>query len=214
MRKLTSAVLVLLGIFPGMIVLADAGAETQLEKLLADFKTLQADVTQLIVESDGGVLEESEIHMLLKRPDGFYWETLTPFPELVVTDGKSLWNYQPDLEQVVIEPWDSGRSELAARLLSGDTANLADEYEVAQRDTDSDEFDEFLLTPKAADSVYRQITLTFRGQALDMIYIDNNNGQKTVWQFTNLVVNAAIEDSRFEFSIPDGVEVIQNSYAQ
>ncbi|MDC0414636.1 outer membrane lipoprotein carrier protein LolA, partial [Gammaproteobacteria bacterium] len=93
-------------------------AMNRLDRLLNDIATLRSDVVQLIVESDGGVLEESEIQMLLKKPDGFYWETLTPFPELIVTNGSTLWNYQPDLEQVVIEDWDSSRSELAAQLLS------------------------------------------------------------------------------------------------
>ena len=53
----------------------------RLDTLLGNIETLAADVVQLIVESDGGVLEQSEIQMLLKKPDGFYWETLTPFPE-------------------------------------------------------------------------------------------------------------------------------------
>jgi outer membrane lipoprotein carrier protein len=159
-------------------------------------------------------LEESEIRMMLKRPEGFYWETLSPFPELVVTDGHSLWNYQPDLEQVVIEPWEANRSELAARLLSGDSTQLSTEYAVSLRDTGSSTFTELVLTPLAADSAYRQITLTFNDRDLDMIHIDSNNGQKTVWQFFNVTSNEDLDDSRFVFQIPDGVEVIQNSYVQ
>ena len=51
-----------------------------LDVLLQDIETMSAKVLQLIVESDGGVLEESEIQMHLKKPDGFYWETIDPFP--------------------------------------------------------------------------------------------------------------------------------------
>lgn len=186
----------------------------QLDSLLANMDTMSADVTQLIVESDGGVLEESEIQMKLKRPNGFYWETISPFPELIVTDGMKLWNYQPDLEQVVIEDWDAGRSELAAQLLSGNTENLADEYHLSRRDQGQNEFSEFVLTPLESDNVYRQITLTFNEQMLDMIHIDSNNGQKTVWQFFNLAVNDAIDDEDFVFEPPSGVEVIINTYVQ
>ena len=214
MRYLISFILFgSLGWLPATAV-ADPEAEAQLDDLLSGLETLQADVTQLIVESDGGVLEESDIRMMLKRPDGFYWETVAPFPELVVTDGHSLWNYQPDLEQVVVEPWESSRSELAAKLLSGDTAGLADEYTVELRNTDGTEFTEFVLTPRAADSVYQQITLTFRNRILEIIYIDSNNGQKTVWEFFDLVANAPLTDSQFVFQIPPGVEVIQNTYVQ
>ncbi|MFT6824870.1 MAG: outer membrane lipoprotein-sorting protein, partial [Pseudohongiellaceae bacterium] len=47
-----------------------SSALDRLDALLGNIETLTADVVQLIVESDGGVLEESEIQMLLKKPDG------------------------------------------------------------------------------------------------------------------------------------------------
>jgi len=193
---------------------SQADALEQLDALLAGIETMTADVRQLIVESDGGVLEESTIRMKLKRPDGFYWETLDPFPELVVTDGTFLWNYQPDLEQVVVENWDASRSELAAQLLSGNTANLTEEYALALRDTGGSEFTEFVLEPLDADNVYRQIVLTFNGELLDMIYVDNDNGQKTVWQFDNHTVNAALADEDFVFKPGEDIEVIENTYTR
>ena len=73
-------------------------AKQKLDELLSGMTTMTSDVRQLIVESDGGVLEESIIRMKMKRPEGFYWETVEPFPELLVTDGRLLWNYQPDLQ--------------------------------------------------------------------------------------------------------------------
>lgn len=191
------------------------GAQTpldELDALLANIRSMTADVTQLIVESDGGVLEESEIRMNMKKPDGFYWETLTPFPELIVTNGRLLWNYQPDLEQVVIEDWDTSRSELAAQLLNGQTQDLGNEYEIAINAASSSENKEFRLIPKATDSVYSEITISFVNAKLDMIYLHSKNGQQTVWQFSNMTHNADLPDSLFEFEPPENVEVIRNSY--
>lgn len=186
----------------------------RLDGLMAGIRTMTADVVQLIVEADGGVLEESAIRMKLKRPDGFYWETVEPFPELVVTDGRYLWNYQPDLEQVVVEDWDASRSDLAAQLLSGNTQELAADYRMSVRDTGDSVFTEFVLDPLDAENVYRQIVLTFNGQQLDMIYVDNNNGQKTVWQFQDIVLNPALTHEEFVFVPTDDIEVIQNTYVQ
>ena len=158
-------------------------AINELDVLLQDIQTMSAKVLQLIIESDGGVLEESEIQMHLKKPDGFYWETIDPFPELIVTNGTYLWNYQPDLEQVVIEDWDNSKSELAAQLLNGRTENIAEEYMVQLiSDNESAEFE---LAPIALDSVYELITISFIASNLDMIHLDNKNGEQTVWQFHN-----------------------------
>jgi len=196
--------------------LAQTGTEVlnQLENFLGGIETMTADVKQLIVESDGGVLEESIIRMKLKRPEGFYWETVDPFPELIVTNGTYLWNYQPDLEQVVIESWDVSRSELAAQLLSGDTENLGQEYLLTLRDSGESEFTEFVLEPRDGDNVYRQIVLTFNGRQLDMIYVDNDNGQKTVWQFSNIILNIPLAEREFVFEATGDIEIIDNIYVQ
>ena len=109
---------------------------SELNSLLQDLDTLSAEITQLIVEPGGEVLEESQILLHVKRPDGFYWETISPFPELLVTNGRKLWNYQPDLEQVVIEDWNPDESELAAQLLYGQTENLAEDYYIVVINSD------------------------------------------------------------------------------
>ena len=180
-----------------------------LDVLLQDIETMSAKVLQLIIESDGGVMEESEIQMHLKKPDGFYWETIDPFPELIVTNGTYLWNYQPDLEQVVIEDWDNSESELAAQILNGRTENIAEDY-LVQLISD-DESSEFELTPIALDSVYELITISFIASNLDMIHLDNKNGEQTVWQFRNIEKNQSLSDTLFVFEPPDGVDVIENT---
>lgn len=193
---------------------AQVDAVQSLDDLLGGIDTLAADVIQLIVESDGGILEESEIQMYLKKPGGFYWETLSPFPELIVTDGRKLWNYQPDLEQVVVEDWDSSRSELAAQLLNGQTENLAEDYSIENVTDPDSEHQEFELTPIADNSVYRLISINFLLSDLESIYLDSKNGQQTVWRFENVERNQVIADSVFKFEVPDNIEIIENSYAQ
>ena len=191
------------------IVKAQSTAINELDRLLQDLKTLSADITQLIVESDGGVLEESEILLHVKRPDGFYWETISPFPELLVTNGTKLWTYQPDLEQVVIENWDPDQTELAAQLLYGQTDNLRDNYYVVA--INSDQTRSFELKPKSADSLYELITINFLNESLDLIYIQSSSGERTAWQFMTSRINVPLGDDLFEFVPPEGIEVINNS---
>ena len=178
-------------------LMAQEGPIGELDLLLRDITTISADILQLIIESDGGVLEETEIKMLLKRPDRLYWETVSPFQELIVTNGEILWNYQPDLEQVTIEEWDSEDSELAAQLLNGRTETLSNDYYVAMINADDNK--SFELSPKMSDSIYDLVTVSFIDDVLDMIHLDGRNGEQTVWQFNNLVMNSLIENNSFEF---------------
>lgn len=193
---------------------AYSSAIGDLDSLLSGIQTLSAEVLQLIVESDGGVLEESTIKMQLKKPDGFYWETLQPFPELIVTNGVKLWNYQPDLDQVVVEDWETDQSELAAQLLSGRTENLQEEYSITADETSSADFAQFKLTPLQSDNVYSSISIRFSHSTLESIVMDSKNGERTVWNFASVTVNAFIDDEVFTFAAPAGIEVIENSYNQ
>lgn len=174
---------------------------------LAAISSLKADVTQLIIESDGGVLEESSILFAMAPPNGFYWETIDPYPELIVTDGKTLWNYQPDLEQVVVEDWDSQNKTLAAQLLSGETDELSASYELQWLL----ESDEFKFTPKDLSDPLSLITISFVSSNLASIFLEEKSGQKTAWIFDNVNTNILLDDGFFKFSIPNDIEVIDNS---
>ncbi|MFT4862302.1 MAG: outer membrane lipoprotein carrier protein [Pseudohongiellaceae bacterium] len=213
MNKTLNVITLASACFTGLSSQALAADSERLESLLSHVTTLTADVTQLIVESSGGVLEESSIKMKLKKPDGFYWETTDPFPELIVTDGVKLWNYQPDLEQVVVEDWQSDQSELAAQLLSGRTDSLNQEYTISLAQIDAGA-ENFTLTPIASDSVYASIAIQFIETQLDAIYINSKNGEQTVWQFFDVKTNVPLSDSEFHFEPPAGIEVIENNYSQ
>ena len=206
------AALLICAFFKGSFAQQEALA--RLDSLLANINSLTADVVQLIVESDGGILEESNIKMLLKKPNGFYWETITPYQELIVTNGIKLWNYQPDLEQVVIEDWDVSKSELAAQLLSGKTENLDSQYIIEELSDTNNDSQEFVLTPVDADSIYTQISINFITSELDLIYLNSRNGQQTVWRFAAIERNQILEDSLFDFQPPAGIEIIENIYVQ
>ena len=212
-RSLSSlnAAILTLALF-GTSALADEHAAQRLIQRMNAFSSLRADVEQLIIESDGGVLETSSIRMLLKKPNGFSWETLDPFPELLVTNGEWLWNYQPDLEQVVIEPWSIEDSGFAARLLAGDSTGLDTDYRISVVEGASAELIDFRLEPVDPAALHSRIDIGFVGEALDSIVLSERSGQRTVWRFTNLVSSPSIEDDEFNFTPPPEVEVINNDY--
>lgn len=201
---LLALTLCLSGFLPAAAVTGgDAGA---LEKLLKDIDTLQSDVRQVIIEADGNVLEESRIRFLLKRPDGFYWETLEPWPELIVTDGETLWHYQPDLWQLTIDDWEQDESELAAHLLSGRFDRLSEDYTVQSHPASTPEQQSFILEPLDPGSVYEQLQLYFENGTLASIDVDQTNGQRTLWEFNDVVVNEPVDDARFRFELPADVD--------
>jgi len=197
------ALAVLSTLFVPCASLADSDdSRALLVEELTALGSLSTDVRQLVMASSGSVLEESQIRFYLKRPDGFYWETLSPYPELIVTDGTTLWNFQPDLFQVTIDDWDASQSELAAQLLSGQGAQALAEYEVTHQAIQSGGT-EYYLDPLDPASLYEEVTLFFDQQGLASLLLVSTNGQRTFWEFSNREFNTTIADSQFQFSVPD-----------
>ena len=210
-RSIATALVLPLLTLGGAMAFAQQAPADKLEELLGSIDTIQADVRQLIMESSGGILEESEIKFKLKRPDGFYWETILPYPELIVTDGVTLWNYQPDLLQVTIEPWNAARSELAAQLLNGRMDEIRADYTITGGAVRDGESWEFFLEPLDDASLYRRVTLYFSGTQLTSIHVDNGNGQRTFWEFFSQEINLPLDDAVFVFVPPEDIDVIDNS---
>lgn len=179
-----------------------SNSRAMLQKELTTLNRLSTDVRQLVMASSGSVLEESQIRFYLKRPDGFYWETLSPYPEVIVTDGTTLWNFQPDLFQVTIDDWDASQSELAAQLLSGQGEQALADYEVTHQPVQSGGT-EYYLDPLDPASLYEEVTLFFDQQGLASLLLISTNGQRTFWEFSDREFNADIADSQFRFSVPD-----------
>jgi outer membrane lipoprotein carrier protein len=48
----------------------------------------------------GVVQQHNEGVLKAQEPNRFYWKTAEPYPQEIVTDGKTLWVYDPDLAQV------------------------------------------------------------------------------------------------------------------
>lgn len=184
-------------------------AVENLTRLLEKIQTIEADVKELAVKSSGGALEESDIKMYFDKPDGFYWQVLSPFEELTVTNGELLWIYDPDLEQVTVEKWHRDDTEVTQQLLSGDIDTLTRDYSIEVLSHVNEEDWEFKLTPVDPASLYRQLSLRFVEAKLQSIHVDYGTGEQFIWTFTALVLNQPIPAARFTFVVPEGIEVIE-----
>jgi len=184
----------------------------ELNGLLRRNQTLSADFNQEVTDGKGRRLHETHGHFWIKRPQLFRWEVAPPYAQLIVCDGKTLWQYDPELSQVVIKPFDARLTETPALLLSGDTARIVEGFRITASDVTlgSQSGRRFELTPKAADSLVSQIELFFAGNQLTGMTLRDSLGQNTRLRFFALTVNGVIEADKFRFEPPAGVDIIRD----
>lgn len=188
-------------------VQADQAAVNRLGSLLDKMDSLDADFQQRILDARGARLQEVDGKLSLKRPGKFYWQTENPFPQTVVSDGSTLWLFDPDLEQVTIQQIDESISRTPAMLLSGDVTSITEKFEVLKvRDSD---IEEFVLRPKEEESLFEELRLNFADQWLVSLLLVDSLGQRTAIELRDVQFNQEQKSGRYTFNVPDGVDVIQ-----
>ncbi len=188
----------------------------ELEELLNGMTSFRAEFRQTVTGHYGEVLQTSTGRMHLERPGRLRWEVDEPYPQLVLADGDSVWVYDPDLEQVTVQPLAETVEGSPAVFLTGHSADLKDHFTVekATDDVGQDGERRFVLAPRGTSAgdtgaMFRHIRLTFSAEgALTGLDVADHLEQVTAIAFTATEVNPVLESSLFDFEVPEGVDVI------
>lgn len=201
------AALVIVSLLMPLAASADSQAASRLAQLLEPLKTYKAHFDQQILDGSGQRLQRAQGTMWLSRPGRFRWEVDAPYRQVVVSDGDKVTLYDPDLEQVSIRPLDTRVTHTPALLLSGSADELTENYRVTRAQQGTAET--FTLVPKTPDTLFESLKLTFHGETFDALRMTDSTGQETQIVFDDVELNPSLEGSRFEFEIPEGVDVIR-----
>ena len=202
--KLNRLPCLLILLAPSCSAFADDAVQ-QLAHKLQTMETITAGFKQTIEDIDGQILQQASGTLQVKRPRRFHWQTQTPYEHLVVTDGKLLWLYDIDLEQVSKQLFSADMDKAPALLLSGEVEEISKQYQVTKISAQ-----QFLLTPRTNDSVFKQLSLKFNGALIALMTMKDSLDQTTIIEFSSVKLNKPIADSVFDFVPPDGIDVINN----
>ena len=204
--SLISAGMLLLVVQPTVAMPPDEA----LARFVDRVETLSADFEQNERDDRDEVLQSSRGHLWLQRPGRFRWEVTEPFSQLVVADGDTLWNYDPDLAQATRRPAREALSGTPAELLAEGTG-IEERFEV--RAADAAPVGEanavVRLLPREDTSDFSAVTLHLREGVPVALIFDDRIGGRTEVRFSNIVLNEAIDAQKLRFEPPEGTEVVR-----
>ena len=186
--------------------LAHAGARDELGIFTQGLKGLDGQFSQQVFDVRGKQKEQSSGRVAVSAPRLFRWEYVKPHPQLIVADGKSVWVYDPDLQQASRRP--QGAEEASSPLaILLDPARLDRDF-VVQEDGTRDGVEWMTLTPRTGEAAFKRARLGFaKGGLSRMEYVDAL-GQRTVVGFGPWKRNPAFAKNTFVFVPAKGVDVI------
>lgn len=183
-------------------------AANKLSELLSHTQTITGSFSQLTLDSTGTQLQEAAGKMVLQRPGLFRWHTDPPLEQLLVSNGKKVWLYDPDLLQVTVQKMDQRLTHTPALLLSGDVSQISENFSITYKEAGS--IIDFVLTPTAKDTLFDTLRLSFRNGVINDMQLLDAVGQRTNILFMNVKINQPVAASQFVFEVPAGVDVIED----
>ena len=188
-------------------------AEQRLNQFFKQVHSMRADFTQSVISDARSSVEKSQGVLQMQRPGKFHWDYKSPYEQQIVADGKKLWIYDVEMEQVIVKSLDLALGDTPAVLLSGD-ATITDKFIVTQI-TENIGGDSSLfwlqLVPKQQEASFEKLLLAFSGSNLQIMELKDAFGQITRLTFANLEQNPDINPSVFNFVAPPGVDVIDEA---
>ena len=181
-------------------------AQQHLETYLKGLTTIKAGFVQTLNNAGGELIEKSEGIMAVERPGKFRLQYQNPYEQLYVADGKNIWMYDRDLEQITVKPQSEALGSTPALLLST-IEPLETNFELRELG-EHEGFFWLELNPKDADSNFDFVKLAMDGDILRAMEMVDGFGQTTRLYFDPMTRNPKLDADVFRFVPPAGVDVI------
>jgi outer membrane lipoprotein carrier protein len=201
-----------------LLVLAAATAPawadglSSLEAFMRNAKTGKADFTQVVTaparEGEAPRSKKSEGTFEFRRPGHFRFVYSKPFAQTLVADGKTLWLYDVDLQQVTARDQAQALGSTPAALVasSADIKALQKDFTLVS-EPERDGMQWVLATPRTRDGQLQSVRVGLKGEQLAALDILDSFGQRSVLSFTGIQTNGPA--ASFAFTPPAGVSVVR-----
>lgn len=200
-----------------VLVIAACGSiaqasESVLRAFFNDVQSMSADFSQTIEDDTGSMLESARGKFYLSRPGRFRWDYdnqdfVDELGQQIVADGSSLYFYDPDLEQVSQRSLNDALSQVPSLLLVQNGSHVDKHFTITEFGL-TDGLSWVSLAPKDEDAAYQKLMVGFKEKVISSLMLYDGLGNSTHLQLTNVKTNPSLNASVFEFSVPEGADLL------
>jgi len=145
-----------------------------------------------------------------KRPGKMLWRYDEPKGQFVLADGKHLYFYQPDQNQVIKSPLKNAfRGDIPLSFLLG-LGNLKKDFNATLKATDETQY-VLRLEPKGEAGGYSEILLGVGKASPDILWVSVRDAANnlTTLRFSGMRKGVGLKDDLFQAQIPNGADIVE-----
>ena len=186
--------------------LAVADGISSLRDFFNNTNSMRAQFSQVVNDKQGRKEQEVEGTMQLQRPNKFRWDYKKPYEQQIVSDGKQVFLFDADFQQVTIRELSKALGSSPAALLAGGEA--VEKSFTLKNATRKDGLTWVLALPKDKDSGFERVLLGFKVEELRKMEMYDSFNHVTHITFTEVERNPALQEATFLFTTPKGADVV------
>ena len=168
--------------------------------------TMRAQFSQVVNDKQGRKIQEVDGIMQLQRPNKFRWDYKKPYEQQIVSDGKQVFLFDTELQQVTIRELSKTLGSSPAALLAGGDA--VEKSFTLKNATRKDGLTWVLALPKDKESGFDRVLLGFKADKLRKMELYDSFNHITHITFNEVERNPVLQDVTFLFTPPKGVDVV------
>lgn len=145
-----------------------------------------------------------------KRPGKMLWRYDEPKGQFVLADGRHLYFFQPDQNQVIKSPLKNAfRGDIPLSFLLG-LGNLKKDFNATLKASEPNQ-NILRLEPKGEAGGYSEILLGASKASSDILWVSVRDAANnlTTLRFSNMRKGVGLAESLFQARIPDGADVVE-----
>ena len=181
-------------------------ATQQLRDFIQHVQSAEGQFTQRTVDAQGQQRPAQTGDFSFKRPGKFKWHVTQPYEQLVIADGQTLLQYDPDLNQLSKRGMDQAIGASPAAILFG-TGQLDEKFELTDLPR-AEGVDWLRAKPKSAESGFDYVDIGFADAKPVYLVVLDGFGQQTRIELAQLKTNLALDLTTFQFTPPADVDVV------
>ena len=185
---------------------AAADGVSSLRDFFNNTATMRAQFSQVVNDNKGRKVQQVEGTMQLQRPNKFRWDYKKPYEQQIVSDGKQVFLYDTELQQVTIRDLSKTLGSSPAAMLAGGGA--VEKSFTLKNATRKDGLTWVLAIPKDKESGFERVLLGFKAEKLRKMELYDSFNHITHITFNEIERNPVLQDSTFLFTPPKGVDVV------
>jgi outer membrane lipoprotein carrier protein len=186
----------------------------KIQKFYDSSRDLHAHFDQVLKSEIGGA-KKAAGEVWLKKPGKMRWDYAKPEKKIMVSDGQTLWVYEPEDEQALKQDLRSSTLPLSVSFLLGQ-GKLGDEFSISlvhEEGIGGPGEAVLKLVPKTPTAAYRYLLFVVEPQSglvRGTIIYDQQGGTNQL-TFTNVETNRGVADSKFKFTPPRGTRILSGA---